>query len=208
MWLSDIEPVPATTFASIFRTENRVVWFFSSPQFEKGNVPTLYQPTDDTLNETDEYGAWFCRAVWAARSSTLCCGWSRTVPSVPATIRSSSTPTAADTSPAAVSAGTKDSIILQDVTIRWEDLDEEMQEQMRPRFVTIEGGTVFHYPMPFQTICDPGGNPPDGHGAESDSGFLPLGIPCCGRRVERHRRKLVRLHAHAGLSRAGKVGTC
>ena len=57
----DIEPVPGNDLCIDFRTENRTVWFFSSPQFEKGNVPTLYQPTDDTLNETDEYGAWFCR---------------------------------------------------------------------------------------------------------------------------------------------------
>lgn len=45
---------------------------------------------------------------------------------------------------------------MQDVTIRWEDLDEEMQEQMRPRFVTVEGGTVFHYPDAVSdNLCDP-----------------------------------------------------
>lgn len=34
---------------------------FSSPQLESGINVTQYQPTDDVLNDTDEYGAWFSR---------------------------------------------------------------------------------------------------------------------------------------------------
>ncbi|SBV93154.1 hypothetical protein KL86DYS2_10490 [uncultured Dysgonomonas sp.] len=34
---------------------------FSAPQLEYGSHPTLYQPTDNTLSDSDEYGAWFNR---------------------------------------------------------------------------------------------------------------------------------------------------
>lgn len=34
-------------------------WEFTGPQLEAGDRATLYQPTDDTLDETDGYGAWF-----------------------------------------------------------------------------------------------------------------------------------------------------
>ena len=35
--------------------------YISSPQLECGDIITQYQPTDNVLNETDEYGAWFNR---------------------------------------------------------------------------------------------------------------------------------------------------
>lgn len=35
--------------------------YFTSPQLENGDKASLYQPTDDKLNEVDEYGAWFNR---------------------------------------------------------------------------------------------------------------------------------------------------
>ena len=152
----DIEPVPGNDLCIDFRTENRVVWFFSSPQFEKGNVPTLYQPTDDTLNETDEYGAWFCRG---GVGGTIQHPLLRLEPD--GSIRAGNDSFVINPDGSGYFSGgrfrwNKDSIILQDVTIRWEDLDEEMQEQMRPRFVTIEGGTVFHYPDAVSdNLCDP-----------------------------------------------------
>lgn len=34
---------------------------FSSPQLERGETPSLYQPTDGTLDETEAFGAWLCR---------------------------------------------------------------------------------------------------------------------------------------------------
>lgn len=37
------------------------VVYFTAPQLESGRMQTQYQPTDDTLNYTDEYGAWFSR---------------------------------------------------------------------------------------------------------------------------------------------------
>lgn len=37
------------------------VLFITAPQLEAGEYCTQYQPTDDILNETDDYGAWFAR---------------------------------------------------------------------------------------------------------------------------------------------------
>ncbi|BDF53406.1 hypothetical protein CE91St24_31170 [Odoribacteraceae bacterium] len=152
----DIEPVPGSDLCIDFRTENRVVWFFSSPQLEKGSVPTLYQPTDDTLNETDEYGAWFCRG---GVGGTIQHPLLRLEPD--GSIRAGNDSFVINPDGSGYFSGgrfrwNKDTIILQDVTIRWEDLDEEMQEQMRPRFVSVEGGTVFHYPDAVSdNLCDP-----------------------------------------------------
>lgn len=152
----NIEPVPSSDLCIDFCTENRVVWFFSSPQLEKGSVPTLYQPTDDTLNETDEYGAWFCRG---GVGGTIQHPLLRLEPD--GSIRAGNDSFVINPDGSGYFSGgrfrwNKDSIILQDVTIRWEDLDEEMQEQMRPRLVTVEGGTVFHYPDAVSdNLCDP-----------------------------------------------------
>ena len=35
--------------------------YFTSPQLERGDIATQYQPTDSILNETNDYGAWFNR---------------------------------------------------------------------------------------------------------------------------------------------------
>lgn len=35
--------------------------YITAPQLEAGEYCTQYQPTDDILNETDDYGAWFAR---------------------------------------------------------------------------------------------------------------------------------------------------
>lgn len=37
------------------------VLFITAPQLESGEYCTQYQPTDDILDETDDYGAWFAR---------------------------------------------------------------------------------------------------------------------------------------------------
>lgn len=152
----DIEHVPGNDLCIDFRTEKRTVWFFCSPQLEKGNVPTLYQPTDDTLNETDEYGAWFCRG---GVGGTIQHPLLRLEPD--GSIRAGNDSFVINPDGSGYFSGgrfrwNQDSIILQDVTIRWEDLDEEMQEQMRPRCVTVEGGTVFHCPDAVSdNLCDP-----------------------------------------------------
>ena len=41
--------------------EDEDVFFFTSPQLEAGELATQYQATDEQLNYTDDYGAWFDR---------------------------------------------------------------------------------------------------------------------------------------------------
>ncbi|MCD8251503.1 MAG: hypothetical protein LUD40_05740 [Phocaeicola dorei] len=51
---------------------------------------------------------------------------------------------------------TKDTIELRDFTIRWEDLDDVTQEQLKPHYVTVSGGSVFHYPDELDvSLCEP-----------------------------------------------------
>lgn len=42
-------------------SDNENLFYFTAPQLEQGDSPTQYQPTDETLNYTDDYGAWFSR---------------------------------------------------------------------------------------------------------------------------------------------------
>lgn len=129
---------------------------FSSPQLERGEIPSLYQPTDETLDETEEFGAWLCRG-----------GVGGTMQHPLLKLNADGSICSADGSfvinrdgSGYFSGGrfrwTKDSIVLQGITIRWEDLDETVQEQIRARSVTIEGGTVFHYADELGgSACDP-----------------------------------------------------
>lgn len=119
---------------------------FSSPQLECGEIPSLYQPTDQTLDETEAFGAWLCRG-----------GIGGTIQNPLLKLNADGSICSADGSfvinrdgSGHFSGGrfrwTKDEIVLQGVTIRWEDLDETVQEQIKARTVSIEGGTIFHYP--------------------------------------------------------------
>ena len=49
----------------------------------------------------------------------------------------------------------QDAIELRDVTIRWEDLDEEAQELLKPRSVSLTGGTAFHFTDGLSGACEP-----------------------------------------------------
>lgn len=130
---------------------------FSSPQLECGEIPSLYQPTDQTLDETEAFGAWLCRG-----------GIGGTIQNPLLKLNADGSICSADGSfvinrdgSGHFSGGrfrwTKDEIVLQGVTIRWEDLDETVQEQIKARSVTIEGGTVFHYADEMSgSACDPG----------------------------------------------------
>lgn len=46
---------------SNIRNPDESKFFFTAPQLESGDIATQYQATDDTLNETNDYGAWFNR---------------------------------------------------------------------------------------------------------------------------------------------------
>lgn len=127
----------------------------TAPQLEVGKQPTPYQATDGTLKYTEEYGAWFNRG-----------GVGGTMQNPLLRFNDDGSISSRDGSFVINQDGTghfasgrfkwsKDTIELRDVTIRWEDLDEEAQEQLKPRSVSLTGGTTFHYTNALTGECDP-----------------------------------------------------
>lgn len=112
------------------------VLFVSAPQLEAGSTPSQYQPTDGTLVYTEDYGAWFNKG-----------GIGGTIQNPLLKLNEDGSISSRDRSFVINPDGTgyfasgrftwtKDTITLQDVTIRWEDLSEEAQENLSP--VTLD----------------------------------------------------------------------
>lgn len=120
------------------------VWFknlpgnlmVSAPQLEAGATPSQYQPTDGTLAYTEDYGAWFNKG-----------GIGGTIQNPLLKLNEDGSISSRDRSFVINPDGTghfasgrftwtKDTITLQDVTIKWEDLSEEAQENLSP--VTLD----------------------------------------------------------------------
>lgn len=112
------------------------VLFVSAPQLEAGSTPSQYQPTDGTLAYTEDYGAWFNKG-----------GIGGTIQNPLLKLNADGSISSRDRSFVINPDGTghfasgrftwtKDTITLQDVTIRWEDLSEEAQENLSP--VTLD----------------------------------------------------------------------
>ena len=110
--------------------------FVSAPQLEAGETPSQYQPTDGTLAYTEDYGAWFARG-----------GIGGTIQNPLLKLNEDGSISSRDRSFVINPDGTghfasgrftwtKDTITLQDVTIRWEDLSKEAQENLSP--VTLD----------------------------------------------------------------------
>ena len=128
----------------------------TAPQLESGGVATPYQATDDVLSYVEDYGAWFCKG-----------GVGGTIQNPLLRLNADGSLSSCDGSFVINRDGTghfangrfkwtKDTIELRDFTIRWEDLDDVAQEQLKPRYVTISGGNVFHYPdEPGASGCEP-----------------------------------------------------
>lgn len=127
----------------------------SAPQLEAGKTATPYQATDDTLNYTEDYGAWFNRG-----------GVGGTIQNPLLRLDDDGSISSRDGSFVINPDGTghfasgrfkwtKDTIELREVTIRWEDLDVEAQEQLKPRSVSLTGGTTFHYADVLSGECEP-----------------------------------------------------
>ncbi|KAA3702392.1 hypothetical protein F3F94_21025, partial [Bacteroides salyersiae] len=119
--------------------------YFCSPQLEAGERATLYQATDGTLTDTDEFGAWFCRG-----------GVGGTIQNPLLRLNEDGSIEAGNKSFVINPNGTgylangrfswtEDTITLQDVTIRWEDFDENTQNKLLPKSVSIDGPNIFHY---------------------------------------------------------------
>lgn len=128
----------------------------TAPQLESGATATPYQATDEALSYVEDYGAWFCKG-----------GVGGTIQNPLLRLNADGSLSSCDGSFVINRDGTghfangrfkwtKDTIELRDFTIRWEDLDDVTQEQLKPHYVTVSGGNVFHYPdEPGVSMCDP-----------------------------------------------------
>lgn len=137
-------------------TMNTTGAMFCSAQLEKGERATLYQATDGKLADTDEYGAWFARG-----------GIGGTIQNPLLKLNADGSISAGDGSFVIRPDGTgyfaegrfkwtKDTITLQDVTIRWEDFDDQAKENLLTKYVTISGTNLFHYTDALrEDVCDP-----------------------------------------------------
>lgn len=129
---------------------------FCSPQLETGERATLYQATDSQLDDTDQYGAWFSRG-----------GVGGTIQNPLLKLNADGSISAGDGSFVINPDGTgyfaggrfkwtKDTITLQDVVIRWEDFDDEAKENLRTKYVAINGTSLFHYKDALdENSCEP-----------------------------------------------------
>lgn len=128
---------------------------FTSPQLEAGDRPSLYQATDEVLDETDAYGAWFSRG-----------GIGGTIQNPLLRLNDDGSITSCDGSFVINADGTghfaggrfswsKDAIELRGVTIRWEDFDDKAQEALLPKSVSITGTDTFQYSDALHPVAEP-----------------------------------------------------
>ena len=129
---------------------------FSSPQLEAGTTPTQYQATDGTLSYVEDYGAWFNKG---GIGGTIQNPLLRLNENGSISSRNGSFVINPDGTGHFASGRfrwTKDTIVLQEVTIKWEDLDEETRDQLKTKSVSLSGSNVFHYPDVLgQATCEP-----------------------------------------------------
>lgn len=129
----------------------------TAPQLEAGRTATPYQATDGVLSYTEDYGAWFSKG-----------GIGGTIQHPLLRLNEDGSISSRDDSFVINPDGTghfasgrfkwnKESIELRDVTIRWENLDEEVKQELKPRSVSLTGGTAFHYADVWTEEAEPAG---------------------------------------------------
>ncbi len=140
----------------VMRIDSSVVGsLITAPQLEAGTTPSQYQPTDGTLSYVEDYGAWFTKG-----------GIGGTIQNPLLKLNEDGSISSRDDSFVIKPDGTghfasgrfrwtKDTITLQDVTIRWEDFDDEAKENMLPKSVSIGGTDTFHYSDDLEDIAEP-----------------------------------------------------
>ncbi|GAB6013554.1 hypothetical protein, partial [Viscerimonas tarda] len=127
----------------------------TAPQLEAGATPSQYQPTDGTLSYVEDYGAWFSKG-----------GIGGTIQNPLLRLNEDGSISSRDNSFVIKPDGTghfasgrfqwtKDTISLQDVTIRWEDFDDEAKDNLLPKSVSLSGTDVFHYPDELENTAEP-----------------------------------------------------
>lgn len=127
----------------------------TAPQLEAGRTATPYQATDGVLSYTEDYGAWFSKGGIGGtiQHPLLCLNEDGSISS-----RDGSFVINPDGTGHFANGRFKwsqDTIELRDVTIRWEDLDEQAQEQLKPRSVSLTGGAAFHYADELASEAEP-----------------------------------------------------
>lgn len=129
----------------------------TAPQLEAGRTATPYQATDGVLSYTEDYGAWFSKG-----------GIGGTIQHPLLRLNGDGSISSRDDSFVINPDGTghfasgrfkwnKESIELRDVTIRWENLDEEVKQELKPRSVSLTGSTAFHYAGAWTEEVEPAG---------------------------------------------------
>ncbi len=127
----------------------------TAPQLEAGRTATPYQATDEVLSYTEDYGAWFSKG-----------GIGGTIQHPLLRLNEDGSISSRDNSFVINPDGTghfaggrfrwsQDAIELRDVMIRWEDLDEEAQKELKPRSVSLTGGTAFHFADELTAVAEP-----------------------------------------------------
>lgn len=129
----------------------------TAPQLEAGKTATPYQATDGVLSYTEDYGAWFSKG-----------GIGGTIQHPLLRLNEDGSISSRDNSFIIHADGTgqfangrfkwsHDTIELRDVTIRWEEVIEQVPELLKPRSVSLTGGTAFHFTDKLASAADPAG---------------------------------------------------
>lgn len=129
--------------------------YLSSPQLEFGERATLYQATDEVLDDTDDYGAWFNRGGIGGTIQNPLLRLNDD-----GSISSNNNSFVINRDGTGHFAGgkfkwTEDTIELTGVTIKWGDMDEETQDNIVSKSVKITGEDTFHYPDRMEDDCSP-----------------------------------------------------
>lgn len=129
--------------------------YLSSPQLEFGEKATLYQATDEVLDETDDYGAWFNRGGIGGTIQNPLLRLNDD-----GSISSNNNSFIINRDGTGHFAGgkfkwTEDTIELTGVTIKWDDMDEDTQNNIVSKSVKITGENTFHYPDRLEDACTP-----------------------------------------------------
>ena len=146
---------PSTAAAMHMTLSTEIPLLLTAPQLEMGKTATPYQPTDAVLSYTEDYGAWFSKG-----------GIGGTIQNPLLRLNADGSISSRDNSFVIHPDGsgqfangrfrwTQETIELRDMTIRWEELDTQTQEQMKPRYVALTGATSFHYADPRTGDCEP-----------------------------------------------------
>lgn len=127
----------------------------TAPQMESGSNASQYQPTDEHLSYVEDYGAWFNKG---GIGGTIQNPLLRLNEDGSISSRNNSFVIHPDGTGHFASGRfkwTQDTITLQDVTIRWEDLDEDAQNNLKPKSVLLSGQDTFRYTNSHDEACEP-----------------------------------------------------